>query len=203
MPTSRIESFSDNVFAFSVTLLVLAIQVPAVQGDNIGAALSAGLAAMAPKFLVYVFSFFLVCLWWMAHHHLFHIIKRSDRGLVWLNSLFLLWMTFLPFPTALMGSYPHERIAVIFYGIVSMLASISFCLMRYYAFYVAKLIDDTLDPKLLRAAMVRSFINPVIHIVAIALALVDTRITVGMYVLLMGLFFIPSRLEQADTKAVN
>jgi uncharacterized membrane protein len=112
MSTMRIESFSDNVFAFTMTLLVLQISVPVVHGDNVSAALSQGLIALIPKLLVYILSFVLICIWWVAHHHLFHIIKRSDRGLLWLNNLFLLSITFIPFPTALMGTYPHERLAV-------------------------------------------------------------------------------------------
>src|ERR1700676_3442872 len=113
MPTSRIKALSDGVFAIIITLLVLEIHVPEVQDKNISAALEHSLLAMTPKFLSYILSFVLVCIWWVAHHHLFHILKRSDRGLLWLNSLFLLWLAFIPFPTALMGDFPGERIAVL------------------------------------------------------------------------------------------
>jgi len=145
MPTSRIEAFSDGVFAIIITLLVLEIHVPQVQDKNISAALEHSLLAMTPKFLSYILSFVLVCIWWVAHHHLFHILKRSDRGLLWLNSLFLLWLAFIPFPTALMGDFPGARIAVMGYGTVTTLAGVSFCLMRYYAFYVSKLVDERID----------------------------------------------------------
>jgi len=97
MPTSRIEAFSDGVFAIIITLLVLEIHVPQVQDKDISAALEHSLLAMTPKFLSYVLSFVIVCIWWVAHHHLFHVLKRSDRGLLWLNSLFLLWLAFIPF----------------------------------------------------------------------------------------------------------
>jgi uncharacterized membrane protein len=70
MPTSRIEAFSDGVFAIIITLLVLEIHVPQVQGKDISAALAHSLLAMAPKFLTYILSFVLVCVWWVAHHHL-------------------------------------------------------------------------------------------------------------------------------------
>jgi amidase len=65
--------------------------------------------------------------------------------LLWLNSLFLLWLAFIPFPTALMGDFPGERIAVIGYGTVTTLAGVSFTFMRYYAFYLANLVDETID----------------------------------------------------------
>jgi len=125
MPTARIEAFSDGVFAIIITLLVLEIHVPRVQGRDISAGLAHSLLAMAPKFLAYIMSFVIVCIWWVAHHHLFHVLKRSDRGLLWLNSLFLLWLAFIPFPTALMGDFPSERIAVMGYGTVATLAAVS------------------------------------------------------------------------------
>ena len=197
MPTSRIESFSDNIFAFTLTLLVLEIQVPVVHGDNISAELLRRLIAMAPKFLVYILSFVLVCIWWVAHHHLFHIIKRSDRGLLWLNSLFLLWLTFIPFPTAFMGDYPHQRIAVMCYGVVTTLAGVCFCLMRYYVFYVAQLVDQNIGRNLLKKAMVRSIVNPLLHFVAVLLALIDTRLALALYACLPLVFFTPSKTGTA------
>jgi hypothetical protein len=60
MPTSRIEAFSDGVFAIIITLLVLEIHVPQVQGQDIPAALGHSLLAMAPKFLSYILSFVIV-----------------------------------------------------------------------------------------------------------------------------------------------
>ena len=196
MPTSRIEAFSDGVFAIVITLLVLEIHVPQVQGKDVSAALAHSLLAMAPKFLTYILSFVLVCIWWVAHHHLFHVLKRSDRGLLWLNSLFLLWLAFLPFPTALMGDFPGERIAVMGYGTVSTLAGVSFTFMRYYAFYLAKLVDESIDQHLLNSAMLKSALNPVLHCIALLLALVDTRLSIALYIILPLMFFIPSKLEK-------
>jgi uncharacterized membrane protein len=196
MPTSRIEAFSDGVFAIIITLLVLEIHVPQVQGQDISGALEHSLLAMAPKFLSYILSFVIVCIWWVAHHHLFHILKRSDRGLLWLNSLFLLWLAFIPFPTALMGDFPGTRLAVMGYGTVTTLAGVSFCLLRYYAFYGGKLVDERIDRELLKLAMLRSIMNPVLHAIAVLLALVDTRLSITLYIFLPLMFFVPSKLER-------
>ena len=196
MPTSRIEAFSDGVFAIIITLLVLEIHVPQIQGNDVSASLGHSLILMAPKFLTYVLSFMLVCIWWVAHHYLFHVLKKSDRGLLWLNNLFLLWLAFIPFPTALMGDFPGERIAVMGYGIVTTLAGVSFTFMRYYAFYLAKLVDDRIDARLLRSAMLKSALNPVLHAIAVLLAFVDTRLSIGLYIILPLMFFIPSKLER-------
>jgi uncharacterized membrane protein len=122
MPTTRIEAFSDGVFAIIITLLILTIQVPQIKGPDPAPALARSLAGMAPKFMSYALSFAIVCIWWVAHHHFFALLTKSDRGLLWLNSLFLFWLASVPFPAALLGDYPNQRIAVVCYGAVMALA---------------------------------------------------------------------------------
>jgi uncharacterized membrane protein len=196
MSTSRIEAFSDGVFAIVITILVLEMHVPVVQGNDISATLASSLFAMAPKFLAYVLSFVIVAIWWVKHHLLFNVLKRSDSGLLWVNCLFLLWLSFIPFPTALLGDYPNERLAVMSYGAVSTLAGVSFTWMRFYAFYTAKLVDETIEPRLLRSAMLKSVLNPIAHCIAVLLAFVDTRLSIALYAILPLTFFIPSKLEK-------
>jgi uncharacterized membrane protein len=152
MSTGRIEASSDGVFAIVITLLVLEIHVPQVSTPAISAALTEALIAMWPKFLAYMLSFAIVCIWWVAHHHLFDCIARSDRGLLWFNSLYLLWLAFISFPTALMGDYPTQPVAVMFYGIVMALAGASFSWMRYYVFFVGRLRREGIDRLLIKRA---------------------------------------------------
>src|SRR5881296_2621984 len=126
MSTARLEAFSDGIFAIVVTLLVLEIHVPVVIGPDVSAALRGGLFRMAPLFLSYALSFGIICIWWVAHHHFFALLTRSSRSLLWLNSVFLFWLAFIPFPTALLGNYPTETIAVMCYGGAMTLAGVSF-----------------------------------------------------------------------------
>ena len=91
MPAPRIESFSDNVSAFTVTLLVLEIRVPIVHGPDVSAELAQALSAMTPKFLVYILSFLPVCVWWVAHHQLSISSGGRIADFCGLNCLFLLW----------------------------------------------------------------------------------------------------------------
>jgi TMEM175 potassium channel family protein len=202
MPTSRIEAFSDGVFAIVITLLILSIQVPPLQGRDISLALAAALRGMVPKFLSYALSFAIASVWWVAHHHLFALLTKSDRGLLWLNSMFLFWLASVPFPTALLGDYPRELIAVVAYGAVMMMAGVSFSLMRFYAFYIGKLTAPGLDHRLLRRAMIKSMLNPVLHLAAILLAWVNTTVSLSLYAVIPILFFVPTRLEHytASTK---
>jgi TMEM175 potassium channel family protein len=203
MSVGRIEAFSDGVFAIVVTLLVLEIHVPRLTGPNISVALIGSLRAMLPKFLSYVLSFMIVCVWWVAHHHLFHVLRRSDRGLLWFNSMYLLWLAFIPFPTALLGDYPRERVAVMCYGGVMLLTGLSFSWMRYYAFFIADLARADLDRNLMRKAMVKSALNPVLHAIAVVLALVSTKLAIGLLVAIPLMFFLPSKLEKTHLHAAS
>lgn len=198
MPTARIEAFSDGVFAIVITLLILSIQVPQIQSADPALALARSLAAMLPKFLSYALSFGIVCVWWVAHHH-FALLAKSDRGLLWLNSLFLFWLASLPFPTALLGQYPNQRLAVVCYGAVMALAGLSFSSMRFYAFYVGELVVPNLDRFLLRRAMVKSALNPILHLIAVLLAWVNITLSLSLYVAIPIMFFVPTKLERLTT----
>ncbi|MDL1878234.1 DUF1211 domain-containing protein, partial [Cytophagia bacterium CHB2] len=129
----RLEAFSDGVFAIIITLLVLELKVPAIAEEHNSAALAGALLALLPKFMSWVMSFVIVAIFWVNHHRFFNLLKHADNGLLWLNSLFLMLLSFIPFPTALLGEYHRTPLAVMFFGFVMTLASVVFAWMRWYA----------------------------------------------------------------------
>ena len=195
MSAARIEAFSDGVFAIVITLLVFQIQVPKLTGPNISEALAASLWAMRPKFLSYAMSFTIVCIWWVAHHQFFHLLRRSNRGLLWSNSVFLFWLAFIPFPTALLGDYPGERLPVMCYAAAMGLAGVSFSWMRYYSFFVTDLARDGLDRRQMTRATIKSALNAILHFCALMLALVNTTIAIALLIIIPLMFLRQSKLE--------
>src|SRR5579884_4245879 len=114
--TSRIEAFSDGVFAIAITLLVLEIKVPSGPGD-----LSRQLLQQWPAYLSFLISFTFIGIMWMNHHRLFTHIARSDDVLLILNLLLLLGVTIVPFPTAVLAAslgQSGQRAAVVLYNAV-------------------------------------------------------------------------------------
>jgi uncharacterized membrane protein len=97
--TSRLEAFSDGVFAVAITLLVLNIKPPP---DNIldDKQWWSALLGQLPALLAFVTSFFTIGIMWINHHRLFNLIKRTDTGLMLFNLLLLLVIVFIPYPTA-------------------------------------------------------------------------------------------------------
>lgn len=94
MSSSRIEAFSDGVFAIVITLLVLELRVPEISDTLVSKELLTKLLAMAPKFLSYIASFLTIGIYWVAHHNIFRLLKRTDHVLLWLNLLSLMCFNF-------------------------------------------------------------------------------------------------------------
>lgn len=128
MKKARLEAFSDGVFAIVITLLILDIKLPQGEYNH----LSEGLISILPNIGVYVLSFLLIGMYWMFHHQSFTFVQETDGVIIWLNILFLLFISFLPFPTSLMGEYPFQTLPVLIYGANLMLAnSIGFISIIY------------------------------------------------------------------------
>ena len=111
--TTRLETFSDGVFAIAATLLVLEFTV--TSGRDLGNQL----LHLWPDYLAYVTSFITIGIIWMNHHHTVSLIARTDRTMLFLNNLLLLTIAFLPFPTKLVGDFLRhdgERAAALAYA---------------------------------------------------------------------------------------
>jgi uncharacterized membrane protein len=153
---TRIEAFSDAVFAIIVTLLVLELKVPAIKDHASVAELAHHLVELLPKFLSWLISFIIVCKFWLNHHHVLGLARHADYGLVWVNSIFLMGQAFIPFPTALMGEYAGNRLAVSFFGGVFAVNTLLF--MALHAYILRRVVKPELvalqDPHIIRKSLV-------------------------------------------------
>lgn len=196
-PLHRLEAFSDGIFAIVATLLILEIRIPHILGTDISKELTRGLFHLLPKFLSYVMSFGYISIYWVNHHQLFHLIKRADRGLFWLNSLFLMCLAFIPFPTALIGEYPHEYAAVMFYGVVMLVIAGSFLWMKWYVHKVEGLVASDIREDLIRLSILKVWVGPVLYLSAIVLSLFSTSVAIAIYVLIPVIYFFPGKGEKS------
>jgi uncharacterized membrane protein len=128
--TSRIEAFSDGVFAIAITLLVLDLKVPAEPP------LLAGLLAQWPVYVAYLISFTFILIMWVNHHWMFQHIVRSDSRLMLWNGLLLLGITVVPFPTSIVAQYvltPDQTTAAAVYNAWFIVIGIFFSQLWRYA----------------------------------------------------------------------
>lgn len=113
MTKNRLETCSDGVFAIVITLLVLDLKLPEVNTLGLIQALKESL----PRIAAYVLSFAIIGLYWISHLRSFELIAKVDGAVFWINLLLLLLVSFIPFPTALLGRYPNEALPIVIYGL--------------------------------------------------------------------------------------
>ena len=113
--TGRLETFADGVFAIAITLLVLAIHLPAPEENLVDA-----LGAQLPEFAAYFVSFLTIGIMWVQHHRLFMLIRRSNTTFAMINVVFLMFIAFVPYPTGVFAqrlqSGVDAREAAFLYG---------------------------------------------------------------------------------------
>jgi len=177
----RLIFFSDAVFAIVMTLLVLDIRVPDVAAHEVpGAVLE-----LWPKILSYVLSFLVIGLYWIGHHQTFRYVRSYDRTLLWLNLVFLLSISFIPFPTDLLGEYGELRFAVIFYAASLGLARLLLALVWWYIVSGPIQTSDDLDPGLANYHFLRSLAIPAIFFLSIGIAFFSPNAAMASWVLLV------------------
>jgi uncharacterized membrane protein len=126
----RVLALSDGVFAVVITLLVLEIHVPELtQGHSLAEALE----EVRPSFNASVVTFILTGMYWVGHRDLFALIRRTDRGLVWLNILYLLPVCLLPVGASLLGPYGREPTALHIYGLLLVAIAVMRVVIWWYA----------------------------------------------------------------------
>jgi uncharacterized membrane protein len=129
VPTNRLETFADGVFAIAATLLVLEIQLP---GEDVGQ----GLRDLWPSYFAYALSFLSIGIMWVNHHVVLSFTREADRAFLFINLFLLMAIAFVPFPTALFAEHLQEegaRDAALAYGLTFVVIAIFFQLFWQYA----------------------------------------------------------------------
>src|SRR5690349_19172266 len=123
MTRSRLEAFSDAVIAIIITIMVLELEVPHDPTWD-------GLRELGPVFFSYVLSFVYLGIYWNNHHHMLHLVDHISGGILWANLHLLFWLSLFPFATAWMGENDFAEVPTAVYGLVSLLAAISYFILQ-------------------------------------------------------------------------
>jgi uncharacterized membrane protein len=174
----RLEAFTDGVYAIVITLLILDIRIPEVPPSDLGAAL----LRLLPQFITYVLSFFVVGMYWFAHHRVAHQVKLINGTFTWLNLLWLLFVSVMPFPTSLLGRYPLQFIPIAIYGIDLILTNVTGYVITVYLVKHPELAVAPVPPAALRALLPVYIISNSIYVAAIAIAWVLPWVSYGLYI---------------------
>ena len=198
--TSRLEAFSDGVFAVAITLLVLNIKIPGIDlpssklPDDTN--LWPALLNEWPMLAAYGTSFATIGVMWLNHHRLYIHIKRTNTVLILLNLLLLLIIVFIPVPTALLAEYlvkPDQHAAAIVYSGTFLAMACCFNILWRYASYHNRLLGKNVDQRGVTAISRQYLFGPLLYLIALGLAFVNTPASIILNFLLALFFALPGR----------
>ena len=161
----RLVSLSDGVFSIVLTLLVVTLQPPATSGRD----LAADLLDALPRLEAWIVSFVVVGSFWVLHHTVVGLIERTDTTFNYLNLLLLMFLSIVPWTSALLGSYP-DPLAVVLFSAMLGLAGLTLTLQWIYATGRAALVSDRLPEHIRRAVLLLLARVPLVAILSIAVA---------------------------------
>lgn len=115
-PNLRLLALTDGVIAITITLLILELRLPEGFGAFSDAELWGALLGLWPRILAYLISFAVIGIYWINHHAKFAHIVKSDRGLLLINLIFLLFVGIVPFTTTLIAENPDSVGTAVYAG---------------------------------------------------------------------------------------
>jgi uncharacterized membrane protein len=177
-------SFSDAIFAFSITFMALSIQFPDQTSNLTQSEIISKILDLRPQFEVYVVSFFVVGIYWIAYHFVFNHIINSHSTRTWINLLFLFFITLISFTTSLLISYGNYSIVFILYSTVLTITGVLLSLIWIHA-KVTKHIDNTLDNTKIMNITLETISPPIIFLLSIPVFFINASIAHYFWLLII------------------
>ena len=151
----RVEALTDGIFAVAMTLLVIDLKVPDPHTLHSSPELAQALVNLVPKVMSWIISFFVLAIFWVSHHRLFHYVRSVDQGLLWRNLVQLAFVSLMPFSAALLGEFAGEPVAQFAYnGNMMALGLCSLAKLHYLRAHPA-LAQQPMEPGTHHAALLR------------------------------------------------
>jgi uncharacterized membrane protein len=184
---TRVLALSDGVFAIILTLLVLEVHVPEL---GAGQTLRQALREIRPSLTAFLISFVVVAIAWAGHRDLFALIRRTDRGIVWLNFLYLLPLSILPFGAAMLATYERDPIALRIYGMILLVTVVTRLATWLYATSRTHILVTPVDARARRGGIFLVALPGVAYLVGFAVADATPTLAIWIYALVPVLYFL-------------
>lgn len=186
--TEHVISFSDAIFAFSITIVLLSIEVPNLPNNITEPDFLNLLSKLAPSFETYAISFGIIGIFWIAYHRLFNRISGSHPLIVALNLIFLFFVTLISLFTVLNINFGYLHIVFIIYSIILVMTGSMLTIIWLAAVRTGSIQRD-ISPSLRKLILLQSITPPLVFLTSIGISFVN--IDVAQY---FWLAIIPCRI---------
>ena len=189
----HVVSFGDAIFAFAITLMTLSIDVPDLPPNLTESQLLSRLYDMYPQVESYIISFAVIAIFWVSYHQVFNFIKESHISMVYLNLLFLLFITFLSVSTSLVINYGSYQIPYVLYCILVIMTSTLLALIWWIGTKDYRLIDKNIHPLFIKGVMVNILLIPLVFAISILISFFDLNIAQYLWLAIAPLNIVVKR----------
>jgi uncharacterized membrane protein len=183
MTKTRLEAFSDGVIAILITIMVLELHTPHSADLD-------GVLEVLPTIGLYALSFVYLGIYWNNHHHLLHATSQINGTVLWANLHLLFWLSLIPFSMRWMGESGLAPLPTAAYGAVLLLAGAAYTIL-------VRCLLACQPPNSILASAIGSdrkgYISLVLYALALPLTLVNTWLSVALYVLVALIWLVPDR----------
>jgi len=191
----RVEALNDGIYAVAMTLLVLELHLPEGFTHADDAEFAQALAHLAPKFIAWLLSFFILAVFWMGHQRAFHFVHRVDNGLLWINVTGLLFASLMPFSSALIGEHAGHFATHVFYDAnMAALALVALWQLDHIRHH-PELCEHPVPAGVVAGVRLRCWALVVLALVAVAVATWNPRIATLPFMLMLLLGRLARRVE--------
>jgi uncharacterized membrane protein len=192
----RVLAFSDGLFAIAMTLLVVTIVVPTVSDSDSVGELADALGDLQSNVISFFISFAVIGRYWVAHHAFFSLLKAMDTGLIGINLVYLAFIAFLPFPTALLGTYFENPLAVTIYAVsVAIVSGLEVVLFRHA--HRRGLMRRRMPDEVFRWGTATSLAPVAVFALSIPIAFLSTAAAASSWLLAIPIFRVLERWKPA------
>jgi uncharacterized membrane protein len=182
-------SFSDAIFAFSITFMAISIQIPQLESNLTETELLNKILQLAPQFQTYAISFLIVGIYWISYHLIFNHIRITHSILIWVNLAFLFFITLISFATSIETLYPQYHIVFLLYTIIITITGSLLAVIWLHASKGHLLIDKNMSASQIHLVSLLTIMPPLIFACSIAVSFIDIQIAHYSWILI-----IPARI---------
>lgn len=206
--TVRLETFSDCVIAIIITIMILELKLPNLDRHTASATqILSYLHGLLPYFITYAFSYMMIGIFWTNHHHMFFLLENTDETLLWQNFLFMFMLSLIPFATAIVGTNPFIPLSPAIYGLVMLLTTGSFVMMRSYSIRKGLIHKDKnrdIRRKIYKVSLrarTKGMIGALVYFASIPLAYINVYIAYFLFIIPALIFFVPEGIDSEKLAA--
>ena len=183
MKPDRLNAFTDGVLAVVITVMVLELKFPAAPSWE-------AVREVLPLFTVYALSFVNVGIYWNNHHHMMQSVKHIGGRVLWANLFLLFWLSLFPLLIRWVGEAGVTTMPVVAFGVDLVLAALAYLVLER-ALIAVEGKESTIAKAV--GAKTKEWTSLLFYIAGVAIAFVQPWISVGLYVGVALVWFVPDR----------